>query len=150
MGIQTEAETEIRQAIDLSKNDPDRWITLVKFLVLTKQPAKAAKAIKDAEAALPASEAPLALAQCCEMVGSAYEKSDDGAETKQWYAKAKEWYEKAKAAHPDDFSIVRRLTDFFRRTRQMAEVEEQLDPILKRGSIPKARKQWLGPGGHSP
>ena len=51
--------------------------------------------------------------------------------TKQWYAKAKEWYEKAKAAHPDDFSIVRRLTDFYRQTKQMAEAEAQLNAILK-------------------
>ena len=52
-GRQAEAETEIRQAIDLSKSDPDRWITLVQFMVFTKQPEKAAKAIKEAEAALP-------------------------------------------------------------------------------------------------
>ena len=37
---------------------------------------------------------------------------------KQWYAEAKGWYEKAKAAHPDDLSIARRLTEFFRRTKQ--------------------------------
>ena len=79
------------------------------------------------------SQAPLALAQCCELMGRAYEESDDG-ETKQWYAEAKGWYEKAKAAHPDDFSIVRRLTDFFLQTKQMAEAEAQLDAILKRGA----------------
>ena len=52
-GRRADAETEIRQAVELSKSDPDRWIALVKFLVLTKQPAKAVKAIKDAEAVLP-------------------------------------------------------------------------------------------------
>ena len=52
-GRQAEAETEIREAVDLSKSDPDRWITLVQFMVLTKQPEKAEKAIKDAEAVLP-------------------------------------------------------------------------------------------------
>ena len=66
-------------------------------------------------------------------MGRAYEKSDDGA-TKQWYAKAKEWYEKAKAAHPDDLSIARRLTEFFRRTKQMAAAEAQLNAILKQGA----------------
>ena len=57
--------------------------------------------------------------------------------TKQWYAQAKGWYEKAKAAHPDDFSIVRRLTEFFCQTKQMAKAEAQLDAILKRGAEPQ-------------
>ena len=76
-GRQAEAETEIRQAVELSKTDPDRWITLVRFMVITKQLAKAQKAIKDAEAFLPPDQVPLALAQCCEMMGRAYEQSDD-------------------------------------------------------------------------
>ena len=136
-GREAEAETEIRQAVDLSRNDPDRWITLVQFLVLIRQPLKAAEEIKHAEAALPASEAPLALAQCCEMLGSAYDKSDDGMKN-QLYAKAKEWYDKAKVAHPNDFSIVRRLTDFYRQTKQMVKAEAQLYPILKSGSSQSA------------
>ena len=48
-GRQADAETEIRQAVELSKTDPDRWITLVQFMVVTKQLAKAEKAINDAE-----------------------------------------------------------------------------------------------------
>ena len=146
---QAEAETVIREAIDLSKNDPDRWITLVQFLVFNKQPVKAAKAIKDAEATLPQPQAPLALAQCCELVGKAYEGIDED-KKKQWYAQAKGWYEKAQAAHPDDLSITRRLTNFFLQTKQIAEVEAQLDAILKPGSNPKAPKQSPGPGGRSP
>ena len=70
-------------------------------------------------------------------MGSAYEGTDED-ETKQWYAKAKGWYEKAQAAHPDDLSIARRLTEFFRQTKQMAEVEAQLNAILKRGSNPQS------------
>ena len=42
----------IREAVNLSKSDPDRWIMLVQFLVETKQLAEAAKAVKDAEAVL--------------------------------------------------------------------------------------------------
>jgi cellulose synthase operon protein C len=64
------------------------------------------------------------------MLGSVYEKSDDGA-TNQWYVKAKEWYDKARHAHPDDFSIVRGVTGFYHRTRQMDKVEAQCDAILK-------------------
>jgi cellulose synthase operon protein C len=130
-GRQAEAEDEIRQAVALSKSDPDRWITLVQLMVLTNQPEKAARAIQDAEAMLPQPQAPLALAQCCALMGLANQAIDE-ASTKQWYARAKEWYEKAQAAYPDDLSIARRLTDFFLRTKQMGEVEAQLDAILKR------------------
>ena len=129
-GRQDDAETEIRQAVELSKTDPDRWITLVRFLVITKQLAKAQKAIKDAESAVPPDQMPLALAQCCEMMGRAYDQSDDEA-TKQWYARATEWFEKAKAAHPADFSIVRRLTGFYLQTKQIAKAETELNAILK-------------------
>jgi tetratricopeptide (TPR) repeat protein len=131
-GRQADAEVEIRRAVDLSKTDPDRWITLVQFLVFTKQPEKAAKAIEDAEATLPQAQAPLALAQCCALMGGLTSGDEDA--TKAWYARAKGWFETAQAAHPDDLSIARRLTDFFLRTKQMAEVEAQLDAILKRGA----------------
>ena len=119
-GRQDEAETELRKAVDLSKSDPDRWITLVRFMVLTKQPEKAEKAIKDAEANLPKPEAPLALARCCELVGRPTRGVTMVVKMKKWYAEAKKWYEKAKAAKPDDFSVQRRLTEFFLRTKQWA------------------------------
>ena len=129
-GRQADAETEIRKAVDLAKTDSDRWITLVRFMIITKQLEKARKAIKDAEVVMPPDQAPLALAQCCEMLGKAYEQSDDGA-MKEWYAEAGEWYEKAETAHPDDFSIMRRLANFYRQTKQIVEAEAQLNAILK-------------------
>ena len=135
-GRQADAETEIRRAVELSKTDPDRWITLVQFMIITKQLEKARKAIKDAEVVMPPDQAPLALAQCCEMMGRAYERSDDGA-MKEWYAEAGEWYEKAKTAHPDDFSIVRRLTNFYVQTKQIVKAEAQLNAILKEGAKPQ-------------
>jgi tetratricopeptide (TPR) repeat protein len=136
-----EAETELLRAIDAEKSDPDRWITLVQFMVLTKQIEKAERAIQDAEAALPPAQAALALAQCCEMIGRAYDNDDEA--MKRWYTKGAEWYEKAKVAHPDDISIVRRLTDFYRRTKQMAAAEAQLTGILKQdSSSPGEQKAW--------
>ena len=48
-GRQADAENELRQAVELSKNDPVRWATLVKFLAVTKQPEKAEKAFKEAQ-----------------------------------------------------------------------------------------------------
>ena len=119
-GRQADAETELRQAVDLSKSDPDRWITLVWFMVITKQAEKAEQAIRDAEANLPQSKAPLTLAQCCELVGRLYDAgNNDDAKKKKWYAEAKKWYEKAQAAQPDDLSIKRRLTEFFLDTKQI-------------------------------
>jgi cellulose synthase operon protein C len=132
----TDAETVMRDAIDRSKTDPDRWITLVRVLLLNKHREEAAKAIKDAEANVPQPQVLLALAQCCELMGKAYEGNDE-AKKNEWYAKTKAWYEKAHTAHPDDFSITRRLTSFFLQTKQIAQVEAQLNTILKPGSKPQ-------------
>jgi cellulose synthase operon protein C len=128
-----DAEKEILEAVELAKSDPNRRITLVEFMILTKQPEKAVKAIQDAEASLPQSYAPLALAQCCELMGRFYKGNNDG-ETKKWYTEAKKWFEKAKAAQPTDFSIARRFVDFLRRTEQIDVAEAQLGAILKQGA----------------
>lgn len=135
-GRQADAESEIRQAVELSKSDPDRWIAMVQFMIVTRQLAKAEKAIKDAEASIPSEQAPLALAQCCEMMGRAYRPIDQGV-MEQWYTKATDWFEKARAAYPDDFSIVRRMTSFYLQTKQIAKVEIQLNTILKQGTKPQ-------------
>ncbi len=135
-GRLAEAETVLREAVNLSKADPDRWVVLVQFLINTKQQAKAAQAVNDAEAALPREQAPLALAQCCAQIGKSYEGSNEG-QMKGWYDRAKGWYEKAVAAHPDDMMIARRLTEFYVQTKQLDEVEAQLDPILKSAANPQ-------------
>ena len=135
-GRQADAEAEIQQAVELSKTDPDRWITLVQFMIVTKQLDKAEKAIKDAETVILPDQAPLTLAQCCEMMGKAYEPISQGS-TEQWYTKATEWFEKARAAHPDDFSILRRITSFYLQTKQIAKAEIQLNAILKEGTNPQ-------------
>ena len=40
----------LREAIDAAKAEPDRWITLVRFLVLTRRSAKAEQVVREAEA----------------------------------------------------------------------------------------------------
>jgi tetratricopeptide (TPR) repeat protein len=130
------AETEIRKAIDLSKSDPDRWSTLVKFMILTKQPEKAEQAVRDAETNLP--QAPLALAQCCQSLGRAFDggNADDQVKVKKWYDAAEQWYAKAQAAQKDgsDFSIARRVADFFLQTKQIDKAEKLLNDILGRSA----------------
>ena len=138
-GKPAQAEKEIRTAVDLSKSDPDLWIALVSVLIATQQWDKAETAVRDAEAALgnasilPKSRVPLALAQCCELLGRASEGSKDGA-AKNWYAEAKNWFTKAQAAEPDDQLIVRRLTAFYLQTKQIKEAESELLGILNGGA----------------
>jgi cellulose synthase operon protein C len=132
-----DAEAEIRQGIDASKADPDRWITLVRFAVLTRQAEKAEKAVRDAEAHLSAK--PLALAQCCQIVGSIYTAADaDRAKT--WFDQARQWFDKAQAdvKDPNDLTVKRRFAEFLLQANQVAEAEGVLKAILARGADGKS------------
>ena len=136
-GRQADAENELRQAVELSKNDPVRWITLVKILAETKQPDKAEKAFKEAKTNLAQLTEPtpsLAFAECCELVGRGYESVGSADAVKTWYGEAKSWLEKAQRAQPNNLSITRRLTQFLLQTKQSNEAESLLEAILKRGS----------------
>jgi cellulose synthase operon protein C len=134
------AETELRQGVELSKNDPVRWVRLVQFLAGTKQPEKAEKAFKEAQSNLAQAAQPkgsLALAECCEFLGRAYEGGSSADAVKKWYGEAKNWFEKARAAKPDDPSIAVRFAQFFLATKQMNEAESHLEAMLKSGSSDK-------------
>ena len=89
---------------------------------------------------LPPLQAPLALAQCCEIMG----KANTGDVATKWFGEAKEWYKKEVDAHPDDLSIKRRLAEFFLRTNQMSDAKAQLNAIRKLGDGVKAAetKAW--------
>ncbi len=52
-GLQAAAEKELKDAVELSKGDADRWIYLVVYMLSTKQPEKAQQAIQEAEKNLP-------------------------------------------------------------------------------------------------
>jgi tetratricopeptide (TPR) repeat protein len=131
-GEQARAETALREAVDLSKSDPDRWIALVLFMILTKQPDKAEQAIRDAETNLPKPQVALTMAQGCELIGRANETANREDVTKKWYGEAQKWYQKAQSDHPGDYSILRRQTEFYLRTKQMADAESLLADVLKR------------------
>ncbi|HEX3446679.1 MAG TPA: tetratricopeptide repeat protein [Isosphaeraceae bacterium] len=130
-GKQEDALTVLRNAVDRAPKEPDRWLTLVQFLLMTRQPDQAAKAINTAEANLPPDRAPLALAQYCELMVRFYGAANEQATTK-WLANARSWYQKAQAAHPDDISIARRITEFYLGAKLVAEAESELDAILRR------------------
>ena len=133
-GEQARAETALREAVDLSKSDPDRWIALVDFMNITKQPDKAEQAIRDAEVNLPKPQVALTLAQGCELIGRANAVANREDATKKWYGEAQKWYQKAQSDHPGDYSILRRQTEFYLNTKQMAAAESLLGAVLKRGA----------------
>ena len=124
-----EAEDVLRDAIAQAKGDPDRWRTLVTFLIQTKQLPKAEQALRDAEKNLP--QAPLALAECCELIGRANEGPTTIAQAKRWYDDARRWFDKAIAARKDtkDLSVTRRFVEFLRHTDPV-EAEKRLKEIL--------------------
>ena len=137
-----DAEAEIRRGIDASKTDPDRWLTLVRFAMLTRQAEKAEKAVREAEAHLSAK--PLALAQCCQMVGSIYGRRGPGQAVVR---KARGWFDKAQAdvKDPNDLTVKRRFAEFLLQANQVAEAEGVLKEILagRRRQIDRAHR--LGP-----
>ena len=68
-------------------------------------------------------------------MGRAYDGAvDNVAELKRWNDQARAWYEKAQAAEPDNFSIKRRLTEFFLGSKQIEEAQKYLETIRKQRS----------------
>jgi tetratricopeptide (TPR) repeat protein len=100
-------------------------------MVLTRQPDKAEQAVREAEASVAAS--PLAVAQCCAMVGKAFELSEPD-RAKSWYAQARGWFDRAQQAlkDPGDLSVKRRLAEFLLQTNESAEAEAPLKDIMAR------------------
>ena len=142
---ETEAQAELRDAVNRAPADPDRWDALVGFMIFTKQLAEAEKVIVQAEAKLPKPQAPMTLALCCEKMARAYNAADNSSETKKWNDAAKTWYEKAQADHPEDLSIKRRLAEFFLRSKQVNAATDCLNAIRNQeGGAPRTLKQPVG------
>ena len=132
-----DAEAEIRKGIAVAQADPDRWLSLVRFAVLTDQPAKAEKVVHEAEAHLV--KQPLALAQCCQLVGGAYAAvAPDRA--KPWFDQARHWLGLAQAEikDPDDVTVKVRFADFLLQIDQLAEAEGVFKEILARADAAKS------------
>jgi cellulose synthase operon protein C len=126
------AAKTLRDGVDRSPSDPDRWILLVFFMINTKQLPEAEKAIGDAEAKL----GPKALAQCCEWMGQAHESSESAADARKWNDKAMDWYKKAEAAQPADLEVKRSLTGFLLKNKKTEDARKYLNSILEQiGSV---------------
>jgi tetratricopeptide (TPR) repeat protein len=76
----------------------------------------------------------MALAQCCDLMGQAYEAEKNEPAKVKWYGEAEKWYVKDRADQPNDLPATRRLTDFFIRTKQLEKVSSLLNEILKSGN----------------
>src|SRR5262249_5358562 len=135
---EAEAEAELRKAVDADKGEPERWLALLRLLVLTGQREKADQLVREAEASLTdATKAPLALAQRGEIVGGG-EGGVVPALPRSWSDRARLWFDKAQGAlkDPDDQTVRRRLAEFLLRTNRVAEAEGPLKEILARGKSP--------------
>ena len=132
-----EAEAVLRAAVDAAKADPDRWVNLVRFEVLNRHPEKAERVAEEAEGQI--DKTPLALAQCCAIVGKAYEAGEPD-RARPWYGRARGWFAKAQAAlkDPEDQTVRRRLAEFLVQTNQAAEAEGPLKEILARTAAGKS------------
>ena len=105
--------------------------------MLNRHPEKAERVAEEAEGQI--DKSPLALAQCCAIVGKAYETGEpDRAQT--WYGRARGWFAKAQAAlkDPEDQTVRRRLAEFLVETNQVAEAEGPLKEILARTAAGKS------------
>ncbi len=131
-GRRDEAEVILRDAVAADKADPDRWANLVTFLAqVIRQPEKAEQVVRDAEASI--AKAPLVLAQCCGIVGKAYEAGEPE-RAKSWYAQARHWFDEAQKAlkDPGDLTVKRRLAEFLLKTNEADGAEGPLKEILAR------------------
>ncbi len=111
-----DAESALRSAAKLEPKLPASWIMLVQHCFLAGEVAAAEQVIREARQALSAKDAPLALAQCYDVMGMAEPAGKE-------YAKALE-------VAPEDLPTIRAAVDFFIRNRKIALAEPMLQKIV--------------------
>lgn len=124
-----EAEKSLRRAIELKSDIAETWVALVEFLGSVDKTGDAMEAISQAQRKIPADKAPLALAQCYEVI----EKND----------KALEQYTLALAATPDDPAVIRSVVNFYQQIGKTTEAEAQLQRIIdEKVKVDDANMAW--------
>jgi pentatricopeptide repeat protein len=116
LGRRHETEEVLRTATRLAQRVPDAWTALVAHLARAGQMEEAEATMEDMRAALPADQAPLALAICLEALART-ERAD-----KQ--------YQAALSRKPYDFIVLRRAAQFYLRTLQPHKAEPLLGVLL--------------------
>jgi tetratricopeptide (TPR) repeat protein len=126
-GKTEEAGEYLYRARSMADKQPEVWVTLIRFLVASKQTAKAESELDKASLALGDGN-PLALAQCYEAVGQP--------------DKAKEFFKKACDAKPNDVVPLRALAEFCMHNRQFTEAEPLLRAIIERSKDFPEAADW--------
>ena len=125
-GRRDEAEKALLHANSLDDRAPETWLALVRFYAAAGQKGRAEKALADARAKINAAAAPLALAECLEILG----KADD----------AGQQYALAVKQKPDDPAIVHSVAIYYIRKGELAKAAEQLVRIVG-GQVPATPPQ---------
>jgi tetratricopeptide (TPR) repeat protein len=103
-GRYAEAETALRQAVELGRASAEPWVQLVHLLVSAGKAAQARAAVEEARRGIAPDQAPLALAECYRLLGQ--------------LDKAGEAYRAALAKKPGDVQALRNACEFYLQTRQ--------------------------------
>ena len=112
----TEAEKALRRAVELEPKLPETWVALIRFLSSCGKEDQAETLIDAASKSIPAKEAPLAIAQCYELIGK--------------MEAAEEKYEAALTASPQDVLALRSMADFYCRAGKTVPAEALLRRIV--------------------
>ena len=116
LGKSQEAEQQLRKVIEADRSAPEPWIVLVQVLARANQRAKAEQIVAEAERAMAADQAPLAIAQCYELLGKI-----DLAQSR---------YQSALERAPRNVVVVRRVVEFQMRNGLNTEAESLLRNTL--------------------
>lgn len=115
LGRLSEAEEELRRAVDLAKDQTAPWTSLVQFLARSGRQEEAEATIDEAREHIAPDQVTSAVAECYEFVG----KPDEAERHYRAALLEGEWPEAR-----------RQLADYYVRSRMLAEAEEQLRALL--------------------
>ncbi len=117
LGKYQEAEQQLRQLVEADGSASEPWVALVQILTRAGQRDKAEQAVAEAERAMAADQAPLAIAQCYELLG----KVD----------LARSRYQAALEQSPNNILVLRPVVEFQMRNGRSSEAELLLRNFLK-------------------
>ncbi len=123
-----EAEGALRKGVELDRNQPASWVTLVRFLALTGKADEAQGALSEAEQQLKGDEHLLGRAACYIAVG----RLDD----------AEKCYRDAIAARPKDAVVLRTAGEFLLARGKTADSEQTLKGILALDNLAESDRLW--------
>ena len=114
--LMAEAAKALQHAVQIEPKLPATWVALIQFLSDAGKDDQAEKMIVEAGRNIPVREAPLAIAQCYEVMGKA--------------EAAQQKYESALATSPEDTAVLRPVADFYCRTGKTVPAEALLRKIV--------------------